>query len=101
MLLHRQYKLSGGGKGQIVSEKHGFQCKRDDTPLIFANNYYSNALRTYKTHILYFVKHVAVHGIVAKAAQQLNKSHRLGANGVPNAKAKKSAMAMQERCSHR
>ena len=54
-----------------------------------ADNNYSANLKSYGTHVLYFLKHIALHGIVAQSFQQLKKGFCLDGNNIPDARAKK------------
>ena len=56
-----RHRLSGGGDGQRASEERDFQRDENDAPIITMENNYSGNLKSFGTHVLYFLKHIVAH----------------------------------------
>ena len=84
-----RFEASGGGDGQRADEERDFQRDDGDKPIVTMENDYSKCLKTYGTHVLYFLKHICLHEIVAHSVQQLNKGFCLEGNEIPGARSKK------------
>jgi hypothetical protein len=80
-----RYDKSGNGDGKVAEEERDFSRGEDDV-LELSDNDYTNNLLGFGTHVLYFIKHILLHGIVAQAIQQLKNGYRLDGKNIPSAR---------------
>ena len=66
------YGRSGGGDGQRSNEERDFQQGNNDAPIVTMERNYSNCLKTYGTQVLYFLKHIVLHEVVAHSMQEID-----------------------------
>jgi len=85
-IVKARYNKSGNGDGKVAEEERDFSRGEGDDVLELADNNYSNNLLGFGTHILYFIKHIMLHGIVVQAIQQLKNGYRLDGLNIPSAR---------------